>query len=491
MEIIVDNFAGGGGASTGIEMAVGRSVDIAINHDPDAIEMHKVNHPGTKHYCENVWDVDPIEACAGKQVGLAWFSPDCTHFSRAKGGKPVDKNIRGLAWVTIRWAMTVRPRVIMLENVPEIQSWGPLGDDGKPIKSRSGETFDGFLKALTVGIPASHPAFPEMCVSLGIMPVSEDAKILIKGLGYRLEYRILRSCDYGAPTTRTRFYLIARCDDKPIVFPAPCYGKGLKPYHTAAQCIDWSISAKSIFERDKPLAENTLKRIAKGIEKFVFKSSEPFTVPETSESEILNAPFLIQYHSESGSGEVRGQSIDKPLMTVDTSPRYALAVAYIMKCYGGNYQGCGSAADKPLDTITSVDHNALVTMDIVNANAHSSGIGKTENGHQADVQAFLIKYFSSGTAKSINAPLDTITTKDRFALVEIYGQQGIIVDIGMRMLTPRELFRAQGFPDTYIIDRDSKGNPYPKSKQIARCGNAVTPPVPAALVRANLPEMCV
>ena len=380
-ELIVDNFAGGGGASTGIEMATGRSVDIAINHDPDAIAMHRANHPRARHYCEDVWQVDPVEACSGNPVGLAWFSPDCTHFSRAKGGKPVDKNIRGLAWVTIRWALKVRPRVIMLENVPEIRTWGPLGADSKPIKERAGETFDGFIKALTAGIPHDHPAFTEMCATLEISPDSPEAARLEQGLGYNAEYRILRSCDYGAPTTRTRFYLIARCDGKPIVFPPPTHGNGngLKPYHTAAECIDWSIPAQSIFERDKPLAENTLRRIARGIEKFVINNPEPFIVTVNHSGEGFRgqkadeplgtvtakngygvvAPTLIQYHSETASDEVRGQELNEPLMTVDTSPRYALSVAHIMKNYGGNYQGAGSGADKPLDTVTArPTHNA-------------------------------------------------------------------------------------------------------------------------------------
>ena len=552
MELIIDNFAGGGGASTGIEMAVGRSVDIAINHDPDAIAMHRANHPHTKHYCEDVWQVDPVEACAGYPVGLAWFSPDCTHFSRAKGGKPVDKNIRGLAWVTIRWALKVRPRVIMLENVPEIRTWGPLGADSKPIKERAGETFEGFIKALTTGIPHEHPAFAEMCATLEIRSDSPEAARLEQGLGYKAEYKILRSCDYGAPTTRTRFYLIARCDGKPIVFPPPTHGngKGLKPYHTAAECIDWSIPAQSIFERDKPLAENTLRRIARGIEKFVINNPEPFIVTvnhsgegfrgqkadeplgtitakngygvvtptimcnntgnagaavdtplptvTTGNRNYMVAPSLIQYHSETASDEVRGQELNEPLMTVDTSPRYALSVAHIMKNYGGNYQGAGSGADKPLDTVTAHDHNSLVTAHILTMQNNMDGQPADEplatitagGSHHAEVQAFLVKYFSTGAPKPVNSPLDTVTTKDRFALVTIHGEEYIITDIKMRMLQPRELFNAQGFPADYIIDHDDSGKPYPKSKQTARCGNAVTPPVPAALVRANLPEMC-
>lgn len=557
--LFVDNFAGGGGASTGIEMAIGRSVDIAINHDPDAIAMHRANHPATKHYCEDVWEVDPVEACAGNPVALAWFSPDCKHFSRAKGGKPVDKHIRGLAWVAVKWAYKVRPKVIMLENVPEIKTWGPLGDDGKPIKERAGETFKGFALALTMGIPETHPAYQEMCDALAIDPDSEDALRLRRGLGYKLEYRILQSCDYGAPTTRTRFYMIARCDGRPIVFPeathAPRNTAAVKsgrklPYHTAAECIDWSIPAQSIFDREKPLAENTMRRIARGIQKFVIDNPEPFIVTvnhsgegfrgqstdeplgtitakngygvvtptimcnntnnvgasaetplptvTTGNRNYLVAPTLIQYHSETGKDEIRGQKPDEPLMTIDTSPRYALSVAHIMKNYAGGYTGAGSAADAPLDTVTAQDHNSLVTAHIMHLRNHQDGQPMdaplstitSGGGHHAEVQAFLVKYFSGGVAKSINEPLDTITTKDRFALVTIHGEQYIITDIRMRMLQPRELFKAQGFPEDYIIDHDADGRPYGKAKQVARCGNAVTPQVPAALVRANLPEEC-
>ena len=310
-ELIVDNFAGGGGASTGIEMAIGRSVDIAINHDPDAIAMHKVNHPRTKHYCENVWEVDPIEACNGHPVGLAWFSPDCKHFSRAKGGKPVDKNIRGLAWVAIKWAYLVQPRVIMLENVPEFQTWGPLGDDNKPLKDRVGETFKGFLAALSRGLPKEHPAFTEMCEALEISETSKIAESISKnGLGYKVEYKMLKSCDFGAPTTRTRFYLIARRDGEAIVWPKPTHAprnsnevrRGEKfPYRTAAECIDWTIPAKSIFERDKPLVENTLRRIARGIQKFVIENENP-------------KPFIIPIgYGERKAQKPRVNSIEEPL----------------------------------------------------------------------------------------------------------------------------------------------------------------------------------
>lgn len=461
--LFVDNFAGGGGASTGIEMAIGRSVDIAINHDPDAIAMHRANHTATKHYCEDVWEVDPVEACAGNPVALAWFSPDCKHFSRAKGGKPVDKHIRGLAWVAVKWAYKVRPKVLMLENVPEIRTWGPLGDDGKPIKERAGETFKGFVLALTTGIPETHPAYQEMCDALAIDPGSEDALRLRRGLGYKLEYRILKSCDYGAPTTRTRFYMIARCDGRPIVFPEATHApknsaavkSGLKlPYHTAAECIDWSIPAQSIFDREKPLAENTMRRIARGIQKFVVDNPEPF---------IINYKF-----------ENEPQSAEDPLTTVTAVNNHYLVAPTLVPIGYGERDGQaprvnnqdGQPMDAPLSTITS------------------------GGGHHAEVQAFLVKYFSGGVAKSVNEPLDTITTKDRFGLVTIHGEEYIITDIRMRMLQPRELFKAQGFPEDYIIDHDADGRPYGKAKQVARCGNAVTPPVPAALVRANLPEEC-
>ena len=464
--LFVDNFAGGGGASTGIEMAIGRSVDIAINHDPDAIAMHKANHPKTKHYCEDVWQVDPVEACAGNPVALAWFSPDCTHFSRAKGGKPVDKNIRGLAWVTVKWAALVRPNVIMLENVPEIQTWGPLGLDNKPDKTRTGETFDGFIKSLTTGIDETHPAFLEMCNALEITPKSELAKKISAGLGYDLEYRVLKSCDYGAPTTRTRFYMIARCDGRPIVWPEPTHApkdseavkQGLKlPYRTAAECIDWTIPGKSIFEREKPLCENTMRRIAKGFEKFILEAENPFLVDNKF------APYLIQYHAEQSEKEVRGQRIDKPINTIDTSNRYAVIAPYITTLR--NHM-VGQSVDTPLSTVSC------------------------SGAHHEVVYAYLIKYFSTISAQNVDRPLDTLTSKNRFALITIRGKQYQLRDIYMRFLTPREMCNAMGFPRDYIIDFDVNGKAYSRQKKVGRIGNAVTPPVPTALVRANLPEEC-
>ena len=549
-EIFVDNFAGGGGASTGIELAIGRSVDIAINHDPAAIAMHKVNHPNTKHYTEDVWAVDPVEACNGHPVALAWFSPDCKHFSRAKGGKPVDKNIRGLAWVILRWAYLVRPRAIMMENVQEIMTWGPLDNHNKPIPERAGETFTAFIGALTVGLWPEHPAINDMCEALRIDRNSQMAKDIIDlGLGYQVDFRKLVSCDYGAPTSRERFYMVARCDGEPIRWPEPTHAPKdsfevlsgeKKPYHTAAECIDWSIPCQSIFERKKALAENTLRRIARGIKKFVIDNPNPFIVTVNHKGDgfrgqdieeplgtitaigqtgtadrsrkideplsticskaehLLVAPSLIQYHTEQHDNEVRGQELTEPIQTLDTSNRYALSVASIMKNYAGGYTGAGSSVEDPLHTVTATDHNALLTAHILTLRNGQDGqeideplSTVTAGGlHHAEVEAFLIKYFSNGAPKPVDEPLDTITTKDRFAVVTIHGEEYIITDIRMRMLQPKELFKAMGFPVDYIFDHDADGNPYPKKEQVAKCGNAVTPPTAAALVRANLPEYC-
>lgn len=472
-ELIVDNFAGGGGASTGIELATGYSVDIAINHDPEAIKMHKANHPNTKHYCENVWTVDPVKACGGHPVALAWFSPDCKHFSKAKGGKPKDKKIRGLAWVACRWAGLVRPRVIMLENVEEFKTWGPLNRRHHPIKSKQGKTFEKFVQQLT-------------------------------DLGYEVEFRELVAADYGAPTMRKRFFMIARCDGKPIVFPEPTHApadseevkKGLlKPYVGAYTQLDFSLPCPSIFDTSeeikekygiravRPLAKKTMERIAKGLKKFVLDNPEPFIIQcnhggERRPNDIrepmptitgkhgygIVAPTLIQYHSETTKDEVRGQTIEEPIMTVDGSNRYGLVTSFLSKFYKS---GIGQDEREPLHTIT------------------------TSAGHFGEVRAFFIKYYGDATGQDIEKPLDTVTTKDRFGLVTIEGVDYQIVDIGLRMLEPKELYGCQGFPDDYIIDRDYTGKTYPRSEQVRRCGNAVCPPIPAALVKANLPELCI
>lgn len=471
-ELIVDNFAGGGGASTGIEEATGFSVDIAINHDPKAIAMHKANHPNTKHYCEDVWQVDPVQACNGHPVGLAWFSPDCKHFSKAKGGKPKDKNIRGLAWVACRWAGLVRPRVIMLENVEEFKTWGPLNRGHHPIKAKQGKTFEKFVQQLT-------------------------------DLGYEVQFKELIAADYGAPTMRKRFFMIARCDGKPIIWPEPTHApadseevkKGLlKPYVGAYTQLDFSLPCPSIFDTSeqikekygikavRPLAPKTMERIARGVKKFVLDNAEPFIVQvnhsgarsgncknpirtiTTGNQQCLISPTLIQYHSETAKGEVRGQSIDEPIMTVDGSNRYGLVTSFLSKFYKS---GTGQDLREPLHTIT------------------------TSPGHFGEVRAFLIKYYGDGTGQDIKKPLDTVTTRDRFGLVTIAGIDYQIVDIGLRMLEPRELYGCQGFPEDYIIDHDYDGKSYSRSEQVKRCGNAVCPPIPAALVKANLPEMCI
>lgn len=451
-ELIVDNFAGGGGASTGIEDATGCCVDIAINHDPEAIKMHKANHPYTEHYCEDVWQVDPVKACKGYPVGLAWFSPDCKHFSKAKGGKPKDKFIRGLAWVACRWAGLVRPRVIMLENVEEFKTWGPLNRGHHPIKSKQGKTFEKFVQQLM-------------------------------DLGYEVQFKELVAADYGAPTMRKRFFMIARCDGKPIVWPKPTHGPAdsaevkaglIKPYVGAYTQLDFSLPCPSIFDTSeeikkkygiravRPLARKTMDRIARGVKKFVLDNPDPFVIED--ESEDIKMPILIQYHSETTKDEVRGQGIENPIMTVDSSNRYGLVTSFISKFYKS---GTGQDIREPLHTITAGD------------------------GHFGEVRAFLTKYYGSGTGQDIKEPLDTITAQDRFGLVTIYGTEYRIVDIGLRMLEPKELYGCQGFPEDYIIDRDCEGKVYPRAEQVRRCGNAVCPPIPTALVRANLKDLCV
>ncbi len=511
-ELVVDNFAGGGGASTGIELATGYSVDIAINHDPEAIKMHKANHPDTKHYCESVWDVDPIEACNGHPVALAWFSPDCKHFSKAKGGKPKDKNIRGLAWVALRWAALVRPRAIMLENVEEFKTWGPLNRRHRPIKSKQGQTFEKFVSQL-------------------------------KALGYEVDHRELVAADYGTPTMRKRFFLIARCDGEPITWPerthAPAKSKEveegkLQPYVGAYTQLDFSLPCPSIFDTSeeikekygiravRPLKPKTMERIARGLKKFVLENSEPFIVPigygekkgqrprvhdikeplptvVGNSKHYLCEPYLVQYHSETNTKETRGQDVKEPIKTVDTSNRYACVTAFFEKYYGGSYKGAGSSLDEPLHTLTTQDRYGMCTANLVQMNNHCDGRDVREpiptivagDGHFGEVRAFLVKYYGQGTGQDIEKPLDTITAQDRFGLVQIQGVDYQIVDIGLRMLEPKELYGCQGFPDDYIIDKDYEGKQYPRSEQVRRCGNAVCPPVPAALVKANLPEICV
>ncbi|EKS6330749.1 DNA cytosine methyltransferase [Enterobacter hormaechei] len=650
-EIIVDNFAGGGGASTGIEMAIGRSVDIAINHDPNAVAMHTTNHPDTLHYCESVFDVNPQLATAGRPVGLAWFSPDCRHFSKAKGSKPVEKEIRGLAWIVIRWALAVRPRVMMLENVEEFKTWGPLivsADGGqRPDPERAGETFEAFCGMLSGGIPAGHPALVECCEFLGIAADGMQAQQLVAGLGYAVDYRELRACDFGAPTIRKRFFMVMRCDGVPVTWPevthadpkSPAVQAGkLAPWRTAAECIDWSIAAPSIFGRKKPLAENTLKRIARGIQRFVLDNPTPFIVKcnhtstrsgyDCFRGQSLNEPLqtitkkhgyaiavphLTKFRTgatgqevtepvptitagtskrpggnghalgmveaaltpfvgrqfgasvghradepsatitaggggksqlvmptliQMGYGERPGQGprvlqLDNPLGTVTAGGnKFATVSAFLAKHYGGNYAGPGVGLDEPAHSVTTVDHHAFVAAHLmVNNTGHPGGVVDqpthtiTTGNHHAAVTSHLVKL--RGTCRDgqrTDQPMPTITAggthvgevktmlavdgydeqraqqaleflreycgSDSTGLVTLDGVVYRIVDIGMRMLQPHELYRAQGFPEWYIIDQDFRGVKYAKDKQVARCGNAVPPPFAEALVRANLPELC-
>ena len=610
-EIIVDNFAGGGGASTGIELATGRRVAIAINHDPDAIRMHRTNHPYTEHLQASVWDVDPVAECRGRPVGLAWFSPDCKHFSKAKGAALVDRKIRGLAWITLRWAAKVRPRVIILENVEEFKTWGPVRK-GKPVKKLAGTTFRKFISQL-------------------------------EALGYTVEFRELVAADYGAPTSRKRFYLIARCDGKPIVWPKPTHSKtgadGLPKWRSAAEIIDWSLPCPSVFASKaeimeryglnavRPLAKNTMRRVIRGVEKFTIRSGKPFIVPtgygerkgqaprvhgidapvptivgtgkenlcrpllapvtvtNTSNSvggtvgapvhtvttagnqmlvtpslvsigqtgggdrirdlrepvpttvskqeACLVSPSLIQYHTEQ-TESVRASGLGTPIHTVDASNRYGLTCANLVEYYTGGrplditdamhtvtshdreavvaahiakYYGgvVGEKVGEPLPTVTAIDHNAVCTAHVVKFKGDNLGHGMndpmqtvtTSAGEFAECVACMAKMHRGdnlGHWPEIRALLNEFCgytlAEDEVLLLEISGALYYIADIGLRMLSPRELYNAMGFPPDYIIDRDYLGNEYKKSAQVARCGNAVCPPMATALVRANLPEWC-
>lgn len=508
-ELVVDLFAGGGGASTGIEQAIGRPVDIAVNHDPQAISLHTANHPQTRHFCSDVFEVDPLTVTEGQPVGLLWASPDCKHFSKAKGGKPVSKKIRGLAWVVIKWAKLTKPRVICLENVEEFQTWGPLGPNNRPCPERKGLTFQRWKKQL-------------------------------ENLGYKVEHRELRACDYGAPTIRKRLFLVARCDGLPIVWPPPTHAKpdakgkvpaGMKPWRTAADCIDWSIPAPSIFERDKPLADATCRRIAKGIMRYVVEAEQPFIVPGV-------AATLVQ----TGYGERPGQAprvpgLDKPLGTVVAGQKHALVQAFLAKHYTGVV---GHELSKPTGTVTTADHHSLVTANLIHmghgegkeggkrwshgirdvkdplntitAQGAAAGIVTShmvklrgqnvgaatdepvhtisaQGTHHGEVRAFLVKYYGNDKdGQDLPDPLHTIPTRDRFGLVMVKGEPYAIVDIGLRMLTPRELYRAQGFPDSYVIDTGAAGEPITKTAQVRMCGNSVCPPLSHALIKANYCE---
>lgn len=581
-EIIVDSFAGGGGASTGIELALGRIVNAAINHDPAAIRMHEANHPYTEHYQTSVWDVDPETVCRGRPVALAWFSPDCKHFSKAKGAALVDRKIRGLAWIVLRWAAKARPRVIILENVEEFQTWGPVRK-GKPVKKLAGTTFQKFVGQL-------------------------------RALGYTVEWRELVAADYGAPTTRRRLVLIARCDGRAIVWPERTHaprdsaevrsGK-LQPWRSAAEIIDWSLPCPSIFSTKdeiherygisavRPLADNTMRRIIRGVDKFTIKSGAPFIVEcnhsggghvtdsqepcktitakhtggicrpvltpltMTNTSNSVGAPVsapmntvrtgggggqmlvtpslmcigqtgggnrirslhepapttvskqeaclvassLIQYHTEK-TESARAAGLDKPICTVDAANRYGLTCANLVEYYGG---GRPLDVQSPMHTVTSHDREAVVAAHVVKYKRDEVGTRPSEplptqtaGGVFGCCKAVLYKISTSERLHHwpqirdlLNLYCGYALGEDDLLLLSIGGVLYYIADIGLRMLSPRELYNAMGFPPDYIIDHDAAGKPYPKTQQVARCGNAVCPPMAAAVVAANLPEYAV
>lgn len=429
--LIIDCFAGGGGASVGIEMALGRKVDIAVNHDPQAILMHKTNHPDTLHLTEDIFEVDLKKYIGDRHVSLMWASPDCTSHSKAKGGQPRKKGLRILPWAVYKHAKTILPDVIIMENVEEIQQWGPLDDSGHPIPERRGEDYRKFITAM-------------------------------KSLGYIFDSRELVAADYGAPTTRKRWYAIFRRDGGNIVWPEPTHSKTDTPkWLQCGDYIDWSDLGRSIFNRKKPLADATMRRIANGYLKYVVNNPDPYLVKKEEA-----VAFLIQYHSEQKAGDSRGQFLTEPIKTIDTSNRYGLVTAFITKFYkSGTGQGC----KEPLHTIT------------------------TSPGHFGLISAFLIKYYGTGCGQELSHPLGTITTKDRFGLVNIVtdigGKKYALKDIFLRMLKPEELKLLQGFPEDYIINRDYRWKPYPIKEQVARIGNSVVPVMAQKLVAANCPHL--
>ena len=587
-EIVIDLFAGGGGASMGIERALGRAVDVAINHDAQAVAMHQANHPATYHLRCDVWEADPIKVAAGRPVGLLWASPDCTFFSKARGAKPIrerGKKSRSLAWVVVKWAAKVRPRCICLENVEEFSQWGPLNGEGRPCPQRKGKTFRRW-------------------------------KNMLRSMGYAVDHRELRACDYGAPTIRKRLFLIARCDGQPITWPEATHGPKHKgglanvqhdgharhPYRTAASCIDWSLPCPSIFERKKPLADKTLKRIAMGIKRYVLEAAEPFIVrcnhggdhfrgqkvskPMCTLTASRDAHGLVVPYVMTNTSSHAPSPIDKPVPTVTTGDHHYLCAPHITK-FRGNSVGSGAgeplhtvtgggdckrpagaahamgvvsacmvprygerdgqaprcrSVDEPMATVTPTRNGASLVSAFLNRIGQNGGNGGYVNSvpsplttvttkaehcltaahltklrgtcrdgqpldepaptitaggtHQGLVAALMAPYYGSGsgqTGRDLREPSPTVTTKDRLQLVTVNldGEPYVIVDIGMRMLSPRELYRAQGFPDTYLIDPVVNGRPLPKSAQVRMCGNSVCPPVAEALVRANCLELAV
>lgn len=506
-EIIVDSFAGGGGASTGIEVATGRVVEIAINHDPDAILMHSVNHPFTEHYQASVWDIDPKEVCKGRPVGLAWFSPDCKHFSKAKGAALVDKKIRGLAWIVLRWAAKVRPRVIILENVEEFVTWGPVRK-GKPVKKKAGQTFRKWKNQLL-------------------------------DLGYAIDHRELVAADYGAPTSRKRFVLVARCDGRPIIWPERTHAPAdhpdviagkLLPWRSAAEIIDWSLPCPSIFaskaeikakyglEAVRPLADNTQRRVIRGMDKHTIQNAKPFIVPVGYGERHGQAPRVHDVDKPlptvvgTGKQYLGEPKLTEPLHTVVSHDREALTMPFLQPFHAGGYHGKGNSPDKPVNTVTSSGGQSLVTAQVAEFKGEDLGQSADKPlrtitsswGQFADLRVQVVRYDGERTAESrpygywpeirtlLNKYCGYSLAEDEILLLNIEGVWYYISDIGLRMLTPRELYNAMGFPPDYVIDfiNPATGKPYSKAAKVARCGNAVCPPMAEAVVRANLPEWC-
>lgn len=515
--LIIDCFAGGGGASVGIEMALGRPVDIAINHDPQAIRMHKTNHPDTLHLTEDIFKVDLEKYVAGRHVSLMWASPDCTSHSKAKGGQPRKQGLRILPWAVYKHVKKILPDVVIMENVEEIQQWGPLDEEGRPIPERKGEEYRRFISSM-------------------------------KSIGYDFDSRELIAADYGAPTTRKRWYAIFRRDGKPIVWPESTHSKSgtdrKKKWVPVSSVLNFSDMGKSIFGRKKPLADNTMRRTARGLEKFVFNNPEPFIIQvnhsgnnfrgqsihdpmptitqkhgfgmitpvaapfidktyggnykgagsgmnqpvstiTTIDHNRLVMPLLIQYHSETTKKGVRGQAVTDPIQTIDTSNRYGLVIAFMEKFY----KTCiGQNLTEPIHTITtSPGHFGKVSVLAADwEQLQAAGVDEEIAQKATWVSEFIMEYYGTGVGQQVTDPLHTVVSKDRFALITVLGNEYVILDIFLRMLTPEELKLAQGFPEDYIIDRDSDWRKYPICEQVKRIGNSVVPVMAQKLVEANL-----
>lgn len=550
-ELIVDEFACGGGMSEAIEQAIGRHVDIAVNHDDDACSMHAANHPQTEHHWKDVFEVCPRKATRGRAVGLLHLSPDCTHHSQARGGQPRSKQLRGLAWVAVRWAGVKHPRIISLENVKQILQWGPLIAKRCP-KTRRVVKLDG-----TVAAPGERVPVQQQHLVPDPARAGQTWRAFVRALerqGYVVEWRVLCAADYGAPTTRSRLFMVARCDGAPIVWPDPTHfknpKKGQKRWRSAAECIDWAIQGRSIFEREKPLADATLRRVAHGLKRYVLDSADPFIVQIANwsrdgvnsardplstvtawpkgGSHAVVAPVMVQAgHGQGtsdaprwsygakdarepvgtvtasgggqalavgtlvqmGYGEREGQApraldAQQPLGTVVGAGKFAAVTAFVEQANGGFNATPARDAREPLSTSTATgSQQRLVTTTMA-----EPGLTPEQEAGALRCAAFLIRYYGQGgQLGDLNKPMATSTTKDRLALVTVWlrGTPYVIVDIQLRMLTPRELYNANGFPKTYIIDRGHDGRVFSKSTQVRMCGNAVPPPLGCAVIEVN------